>query len=96
MVPKSNLWSSPFYRSGGSELCHTIVGSPRARHHLSEGMQLAAHRHMKIVGEPATLWAVVSSIVQSTLECSPNDTFRVKVVGELVAYSRSWRSGARS
>jgi hypothetical protein len=26
----------------GSELCHAIIGPPRARHHLTEGMWLAA------------------------------------------------------
>jgi hypothetical protein len=43
----------------GSELCHAIVGTPRARHHLSEGMQLAALHHSEMVGGLATLWAAV-------------------------------------
>jgi hypothetical protein len=44
----------------GSELCHAIIGTPWVRHHLSEGMQLAALRHTEMVGGLATLWAAVS------------------------------------
>jgi hypothetical protein len=68
----------------GSELYHAIVGPPWVRHHLSEGMRLAAFRHTEMVGELALLQAAVSSTVESALEHSPNDTFHVEVVGELV------------
>jgi hypothetical protein len=49
------------------------------------GMHLAAIRHTKMAGEITALWAVVSSTVKSALGRSPNDTFHVEVVGELVA-----------
>jgi hypothetical protein len=39
----------------GSELCHTIVGPPRASHHPSEGMQHVALHHIEMAGELATL-----------------------------------------
>jgi hypothetical protein len=80
----------------GFDLCHTIVGPPRVRHHLSEGMQLVALHHTEMVRELAAFWAVVSSTTESTLGCSPNDTFHVEIVGELVATfqkleeQRSW------
>jgi hypothetical protein len=66
----------------GFELCHFIVSPPRARHHLSEGMWLAALRHTE---EFATLWAVVSSSVDSVLWRSLDEAFHVEVVGELAA-----------
>jgi hypothetical protein len=69
----------------GSKLCHTIVGPPQARHHLSEGMRLAALHHTEMAGELAVLWAAVSSAVESVLGRSPNDTFHMEVVGDLVA-----------
>jgi hypothetical protein len=37
-----------------------------------------------MAGELATLWMVVSSIVESVLGRSPDETFPVEVVGELV------------
>jgi 7-keto-8-aminopelargonate synthetase-like enzyme len=67
----------------GSELCHAIVGPPRARHHLSEGMRLAALCHIEMAGEPTALQAVVSTATELVLRCSPTDTFRVEVVSEL-------------
>jgi hypothetical protein len=67
----------------GSELCHTIVGLPRVRHHLPKGAWLAALRHTKMAGELAVLGVAVSSTVESMLWCSPSKTFRVEVVGEL-------------
>jgi hypothetical protein len=69
----------------GSELCHAIIGPPQARHHLSEGMRLAALRHIGMAGELAALWATVPSTAESVIRRSPNDTFRVEVVSELVA-----------
>jgi hypothetical protein len=55
-----------------------------------------ALRHTKMVGELATLFAAVSSAVESVLGRSPSDTFRVGVVAELSAEfhkmeeQRSW------
>jgi hypothetical protein len=69
----------------GSKLCLAIVCPPRMRNHLSEGMHIAALRHTKMVRELTVLRAAVSSAVEITLGCSPNQTFRVEVVGELVA-----------
>jgi hypothetical protein len=68
-----------------TELCHTIVGLPRVRHHLPKGAWLAALRHTKMAGELAMLGVVVSSTVESMIGCSPSKTFRVEVVGELAA-----------
>jgi hypothetical protein len=68
----------------GSELCHVIIDPPQTRHHLSEGMRLAALRHTEMAGELAVLWAAVSSATESVLGRSPNNTFRLEVVGELV------------
>jgi hypothetical protein len=67
----------------GFELCHATIGPPWVRHHLSEGMRLAALRHTEMVRELATLPAMVSSATESVLGCSPNDTFRVELVGKL-------------
>jgi hypothetical protein len=55
------------------------------RHHLSEGMRLVALRHTEMVGELAAVRAAVSSTTESVLGHSPNDTFHMEVVGELVA-----------
>jgi hypothetical protein len=62
----------------GSELCHAIIGPLRARHHMSEGMRLAAVR------EFAMLRVVVSSTAESVLRHSPSDTFCMEVVGAWV------------
>jgi hypothetical protein len=48
-------------------------------------MWIVALHHIKMVGELAMLWAAVSSVVEVTLGHSPNETFRVEVLGELVA-----------
>jgi hypothetical protein len=37
----------------GFELCHAMVGPPRGRHHLSDGMRHAALRHTEMAGELA-------------------------------------------
>jgi hypothetical protein len=42
-----------------------------------------------MVREPTVLWATVPSTVESVLGHSPNETFRMEVVGELVA--KFWR-----
>jgi hypothetical protein len=67
----------------GFEMCYTIVGPPRARHHLFEGMRLATLRHTEITRELAVLQVVMSSTMDSVLGRSPSDTFRVEVEGEL-------------
>jgi hypothetical protein len=69
----------------GSELCHPIVSSPLSRHHLCEGMRHAALRHTEMAGEFSALRVAVSFVVESVLGRSPNNTFHVEVVGELVA-----------
>jgi hypothetical protein len=66
--------------TGGSELCHTIIGPPWVRHHLTEGMRLVALHHTKMAGELAVLRAAVSATAESVLGRSPSDTFRVGVV----------------
>jgi hypothetical protein len=48
-------------------------------------MRVTAFCHTKMAGELATLQAAVSSAVELVLGHSPDETFRVEVVGELVA-----------
>jgi hypothetical protein len=67
----------------GSELCHIIVSLTRARHHLSKGMRLVALHHTEMAGELASLLAIVPSVAESVLGCSPTDAFHEEVVGEL-------------
>jgi hypothetical protein len=67
-----------------SELCLTIVGPPQVRNHLSGEMRIAALRHTEMAEEFAILQAVVSSAVEFTLGQSPDETFQVEVVDELV------------
>jgi hypothetical protein len=52
---------------------------------LSEGMWLAALRRTEMSREPATPQAAVSSAVELVLGHSPDEVFRMEVVGELVA-----------
>jgi hypothetical protein len=68
----------------GSELCLTIVGPPRVWNHLSEGMRIATLYHAEMAGELAALRATVSSVAEFTLGCSPNKSFWVEVVDELI------------
>jgi hypothetical protein len=51
----------------------------------AEGMQVAALCHTEMARELVVLRAVMSSAVESVLGRSPDETFRVKVVGKLVA-----------
>jgi hypothetical protein len=84
-----------FVQTRGFELCHAIVGSPRARHRLSEGVRLATLCHTEMAIELTALWPAVSSSIESVLGHSPNDTFRVEVVGKLVGEFQKleeWRS----
>jgi hypothetical protein len=55
------------------------------RNHLLERMRIAALGHTEMVRELATLRLVVSFAMELALWCSPDETFRVEVVGELVA-----------
>jgi hypothetical protein len=72
----------------GSELCHVIIGPPQMTNHLSEGMRLATLHHTEMVEQLAALQEAASSIVESAVGRSPNEIFRVEVVGELVAEFR--------
>jgi hypothetical protein len=66
-------------------LCLAIIKPTRVRNHLSEGMWITALYHAELAKELATLWVAVFSTADFTLGRSPNETFRVTVVGELVA-----------
>jgi hypothetical protein len=73
----------------GSELCLAIVGPLRVRSHLSVEMRIASLQHIEMAGELAALRAAVSFGMKFALEHSPNDTFRVEVMDELIA--EFWR-----
>jgi hypothetical protein len=47
-----------------SELCLAIIGSPRVRNHLSEGMRIASLHHAKMAGEHTMLRAAVFSMTE--------------------------------
>jgi hypothetical protein len=68
----------------GSELCLTIVGPPWVRNHLLEGMWITALPHTEMARELAALRAAVSSAAEFALRCSPNKTFWVEIVDELI------------
>jgi hypothetical protein len=68
----------------GFELCLAIVSPLWVRNNLSEGMWVAALHHTEMVGELSMLQAVVSSTVELALGGSPDETFQVEVVDELV------------
>jgi hypothetical protein len=72
---RSYLRSSPFWR----------LGTPRVRNHLSERIQLATLHHTEMARELSALRDVVSSTTESALGRSPDEIFRVEVVGKLVA-----------
>jgi hypothetical protein len=73
----------------GSELCIAIVNPPRVKNHLSEGMQIAALHHTEMAGELAMLQMALSSTIEFTLGRSPDETFWVEVMDELVAEFQS-------
>jgi hypothetical protein len=73
----------------GSELCLAIVGPSRVRNLLSERMRDTALCHTEMVRDPVVLQVVVTSTAESVLGRLPNETFRVQVMGELVA--KFWR-----
>jgi hypothetical protein len=66
-------------------LCLAIVSPPRVRNHLSEGMLITDIHHTEMARELTVLREAVSSTAELALGHSPNETFRVEVVGELVA-----------
>jgi hypothetical protein len=68
----------------GSALCLAIVGPPWVRDHMFKGMQITALHQIDMARELASLQAAVSSITELTLRRSPNETFQVEVVGDLV------------
>jgi hypothetical protein len=76
----SFLWAQ------GTELCPAIVGPSWVRNHLSERMQATAIRHTEMAGELAMLRVVVTSIVELVLGCSPDETFWVEIIDELVQF----------
>jgi hypothetical protein len=51
----------------GSELCQAIVGHPRVRSHLSEGMRITTLHHAEMAKQLAVLRATVSSIMEFML-----------------------------
>jgi hypothetical protein len=53
------------------------------RHHLFEGMRLAALRHITMAKELTVLQVVVSTATESVIGRSPSDTFRVEIVREM-------------
>jgi hypothetical protein len=73
----------------GAKLCLAIVGPSRVRSHLSARMWVATLCHAEMARELAALWSVMSSTVGLVLRRSPNETFRVEVIDELVA--KFWR-----
>jgi hypothetical protein len=72
----------------GSKLWLAIVSPPWVRNHLLERMRITALRHTEMIGELAMLQTTVSSTVEFALGRSPDETFWVKVVDELVAKFR--------
>jgi hypothetical protein len=56
-------------------------------------MQITALHHTEMVGELATLWAVVSSAMELALGRSLDKTFQVEVVDELVAEFQKLEEG---
>jgi hypothetical protein len=68
-----------------SDLCLAIIGPPRVRNHLSEGMHTIALHHTEMARELAMLRSAVSLNVEFMLGCSPDGTFWVEVMDEPVA-----------
>jgi hypothetical protein len=54
------------------------------RNHLLERMLATTLHHIEMVGELAMLQAIVASVVELVLGCSPDETFRVVIADELV------------
>jgi hypothetical protein len=47
-------------------------------------MRIATLHHIDMTRELVVLWTTVSSTVEFTLELSPDETFKVEVVDDLV------------
>jgi hypothetical protein len=75
-------------RALGAELCVAIVGPSWVRSHLSVRMWTAALRNAELAGELTMLWSIVSYDTERVLGRSPNETFWVEVMDELVAKFR--------
>jgi hypothetical protein len=73
----------------GSKLCLAIVDLPWVRNFLLEGMRVANLCHTEVVGELAVLRVAVSSAMELVLGRSPDETFWVEVMDELVV--EFWR-----
>jgi hypothetical protein len=68
----------------GSELCFAIDGPQWVWNHLSERMQIIALHHTKMARELSMLRTVTSSAMEFVLGRSPDETFWVEVVDELI------------
>jgi hypothetical protein len=75
MVHREQFEELTLLQTWGLELCLAIVGPPQVRNHLSKEMHSAALCHIEMDGELVTLWAVVSSAVESVVGRSPDETF---------------------
>jgi hypothetical protein len=71
-------------RSWSAKLCLAIVGPSWERNHLFEKMWAASICHIEMAGELAALQTTVTSVAESMLGCSPDETFRVEIMDELV------------
>jgi hypothetical protein len=58
------------------------------RNHLPDGMRIAALCHVEMAAELAMLRATVSSASEFMLGRSPNKTFQVEIVDELITKFR--------
>jgi hypothetical protein len=72
-------------QTGGSEQCLAIVGAPRGRSHLLEGMWITFLHHTEMVEQLVTLWVTMSFIMEFILGRSPNESFWGEVVDKPVA-----------
>jgi hypothetical protein len=82
---REQLEELTLFQTWGFELCLAIIDPPRVRNHLLEGMWIAALHHTEMAGELVALRAAVSYAVEFALGRSPDETFRVEVVDDLVA-----------
>jgi hypothetical protein len=72
-------------RALGAELCLAIVGPSRVGNHLLERMRAAAFRHIGMARELVSRQAAVTSAIELVLGRSPDETFLVEIMVELVA-----------
>jgi hypothetical protein len=79
----------------GSKLCLAIVGLPRVRNHLWEGMRIAALHHTKMAEQLVGLRVAVSSTAEFVFGCLRTEELQVEVADELVSEFRKleeWQS----